>query len=642
MKIIFKDYTYEDKNSSDKRTYNYETDIVMRPYLEQFKYNKQNRAKLEKEGYHIPVLEYEQRYRYNNADRQREREALLRSKWDAAELHDNILQSASSSMNDNDFAALRFSYAFDSNADISNTGVYGKRYSDALSALGNANSWRKSDGTDNEGYATDIKLNFQREKRYLAGHILDGLKRDNQNTSDNFIKELSDNLGLSIAELEANGITHTHDEYGNGSISFSKNLDTPIKRAILKQLRHIDHEGYDAMINIVGVNSNGQEISKRSIGNAEGWLGKGIERFGQLVQTTNIFGTKNVSNKNYSKPYYDILDILDETENIKNKYFEENNYDERLMQGWRGSPIENLGSGKMYKDWAIDRLRHVNGDVAYTKWYATHDWEPGQAITDKDSYTNFDLEEADNIQRSKLYAEIFNADNDNLLISAGALNGKAGVWITKRQITKSDEPSKSNPQQTEYRPLHVFIEGVNIETGGAIEDQYDSNIRAANTANNLQKYRNASHKMSDGSILKFDAANSSYVLADNKGNVIRDFIPVTDARALLNMDYAGSDGVDYLYNKYATNDGHISNSQGLLNDVKKYAAQTVQELYPSIDLLKPDGTAYTIDELLSMRDISTNTVNAAYSNLFNTSELNKLNMFYRIYAQLDNVRTYFN
>jgi hypothetical protein len=651
--IVFDNYRYVDLYSKDNEYVNVmELAPEEREKYKQYTFNQDEYNKSIRNGRELEANKYASKFHFNDAAKDREYRAHLNQHRTNAEIYDAIYQNAQK-QGGKQYEAMRFiddyeqrPFVRNSNDEVVNG--FSREWLNGFSELGSANTYDQQKDGQGDKYASRLKLTFMKKHRGGKSWFFDGLVRDNQNTVDQFITDLSARTGYNTEELKGMGIAIEAQGDGSGTVSFNKDIDEMLARDIIYVMSHNDHQGFDNRTLITGYNSKGEELDNTTY-NVWG-MGKGIygtvKNFfqrpwffrSQRLSDGDIAGTIFGANQD-SMILANMKDIVDYAEGQRDKFFNVSSEKEQLMQSWVGAALPNTKEDGYIKTQVANNILGTSGISINQAMYATKDWEQNQN-TKKEDNDYLPLAELSNNQRTQMYSLLRNALRENLnnvVIRSMYIDGKEGVLFNFTPKTDTSDDDKNNIELYK-KPLEVFIEGIDV-MGQPIDDSLNTYINATKSVNIMNAY-NSTHTLNDGTILSPNGDGSFSLYTENNGNkeILSNWISGDDAKNLINIDYISDDAIHGLYEKFRTIDDYNANANQFEELVQITSINGVNEMYQHLPILKPDGeTPYTTEELVSMMN-DDGELQEQYRNQFDERTYNKILMFYRLYNQLSAVR----
>lgn len=640
--INFGNYKYVDPYNTTQGVFNYnELDDTQKEQFKQYKFDLNEYDRLMKEKRDLAAISYASKFQFLDTNRQREFRASLNQQRHQAEVYDAIYQKARRN-GGKQAEAMEFIDDFEHGTFNKDNG-FAKEWQNYFKALGSRNG-----NTDGDNYASRIKLDFHKEQRTLfginapEGSFLDVLVRDNKNTAENFIKELSNRTNLSEQELKNIGV-----EFNNGtSIEFNKDIDWKVARTIIELLGDQHYtKGFHNATFLTGINEKGEDVSKSklSVYNTGGlhdwqtrvWTFKGNRLSDGDIKDSGVNDLQLFRESARSSQYLANMEqLVSYSKSQRDKFFDDIADETHLYESYVGAPLGNRKEDGYLKERAANAILGTAGTPTHYDFYATVGWEP-KTDTRKKKNDNFDLELLDNNERSKVYSWLRNAlrdDIDNVIIRKMYVAGMEGVVF--------NYAGKSKDGVDYAKPFEVFIPGIDIG-GEPIDDALNTYINATKTVNLMHAY-GSDHTMDDGTILSPNEDGESFSLYSanengKKGELITNYIHSKDAKNLINIDYVTNESASALYEKYNTIDDYNANRNEFERMVQILAMNGANEMFENTPILKQDGEQYTPEELINMMD-ENGDILPEYRNLFNEDGYNKILAFYRLYNKIGSVR----
>lgn len=611
MKIIFKDYTYIDPNSTDKGVYDYRNKEDY-DKIKDYVFDENKYQTLMAQNRHVEAANYRAKYINNDARIAREERAQIKLYQQRARMHQAIYDKAiSEGKYDKD--ALEFSEHWRTTGNFNN--IQGNNRVDEFTKL-KRNFGSLIDGNGNVvKEATTLSYSFAPEKRVVFGtgeHPFwsgDWLLRDNVNTLENRLNE----LGVTKEQLERDGFVFDKDENGWDRVTFGKdsnfaslfmytdakhNYETHIKgRRKYAKIKSFDFEGN--VLRETG-NFNYNESFDKYTANA-------------ITPWHDDTG---------SNPYT-FMKIIDDAEKITNNYFTEQKNKTFEITSYDTAPIENQGENK-YKDWILDDI--FNGGTA-----VNYDIYTNVGIKDKKTNTLNTLELLqDQKERVNLIKLLAGTNPNDLVVKVKSVDGVEGIVITKK--AKVEDKADRNTKGSDYENL-VLSDEISVWIPGLMPDQMsaetlagDSHINAMREVNHMSMY-DYNYKTSRGETII--PATNGFVIDDgeNTRNISKD-----EAISIVTKDMIIEDAKVDLYNEFSNVDNNLFDRDSYESLAKHLAVRAANETYSNIPLINDDGSEMTVDQIFNMKGETD--VAEPYRSNMQVNKYYKLLDIYDIYTEL--------
>lgn len=648
MKIKFKDYTYIDPTSQDNGVYDY-TDPNVRDKIKDYVYDENYYQELMSKNRHVDAYNYRKHYHNNDPYKDREDRIKLAKYGQVARLHEAIYNKAvKSGKYDVDALQLAESWRnsgnFNDIEDNEQIDKLRKLKSLLGSDVGSDNSFfrntingvlQQNPITGAISYASDvipkhnlkdvdytlqgkeasrIKLSFEPAQRKIFKKVNstfwsgDWLLRDNPNTLDAALNRLN----VSKEVLEKSGVVFSRDSNGYDSIEFDKSNDFAtllmvnaiagdfgtFKKKKLFQYAPVYLTSYDSEGNIIKENSN-------------------------LVD----FGDDNRprGNDSDSRILTAMQNIIRDAENITNNYFSSQQNRTFDITSYDTAPIEDMGTGKEYKKYALDEIFGNGVTVNYDIYSNT-------GVIDDKTRTDTKLRLVEDQQmRTNLMQLMAGQDYNNLILKIKSVDGVEGAHIILRP--KVEAKSDKDTKGSNYEDL-LMSDMIEVWIPGFIPGQGSDNVLYGDT--HINSMREVNHMtMFD---YDYTTNNGETIIPDgNNGFILDDGTNQTqitkeDAIRRVTKDQIVNDSEDFLYNKFVNNNNELFDEDGFRNLAKQLAVRAANETYANIDILNKNGEPMSVDEIFSMK--GEDDVAEPYKSLMQWEEYRKIIDIYDIYRQL--------
>lgn len=577
MRIGFGNYTYFDPNADDKTTYKTANDAQKQKYG----FNQTYFNQLIGNRQYNDAADYAAQYHFNDPKTQREHEN------DIINLRRNgrILGAIYSRIDDPDKLSQVefFDKVFTSGGLEQLSGnAYADKFADYKKQLGSA---RNTTTGNIEKEATGLSVTFYPgTQKGIFG--IDWLKKDNENTIDNFYAF----SGLSENELKAKGVEIIKKD-GKTTLRFDKSNDLA-NQIIYNLPKTTEHN----LLGIQGYDEKGQDIdyeyedflifSGNKYDNG-GWAARAIQNLVNDSEKSKdaYFQKTDLAEKDYSSTIGPAID--DNITALKASYqageIDETTFNRqfKILGNYITAAVQSLGSGNY---------------EMYTNGY-------NEEITDET------LISADNEQRAHLVNLISKTNPKDMELLSMCSNGKIGtlVVINAGGLSTKEEGALSGTatpeEQYSTRRIEIFIPGL-------MEEQAQAKINGNTSSRSVQE----ANAMLDWNY-DYDCQDGTKLSPDGHGGFMKDGEHITREEALksINKDMIIQDAVANLKYNYLTWNGNlISDKDNSMLGAEQYeamarliAVRAGNELDPNIPLVKADGTPYSVDDIFNIKGLST-------------------------------------
>ena len=512
---------------------------------------------------------------------------------------------------------------------IDNNNKYKQHFTDIKRNLGNTSL----------GAATSLEVEFAPKKQYdnFFGFNVDVLARDNNINIDNFYKY----TGLSKEELTEAGIA-PREKDGRTVITFSK--DNDLSNRILYGLGALLANEEGKYFNLIGYDADGNRLDKEQdqiksalqtteslpalpkIGpdgesvlyDEHGKLNRGLTT---SFRDWTVVGKNNLKDwaakldpieytnmPNYRQTLEDLYSSIDVGTKVRQKLVNDLRDKKEELTAQYPTTIFGFVSDQVQQEFEMmnhQQLEREQFNVnarEYEKVYANQ--LAGLGESNYEFYSNWNdpkgnLKPLDSEEKREIMNHVLAAYKaDRVKLQVAESGGKLGAYISIIPLEKEKKTGYTQEQDKER--IHIFIPG--LWSSKAQERINNNTTYKARKEVQDMELLGYEYKTEDGNTISVKAYNTKgeEVSFKNKDSLNRQFFvtdkngvtrPVDKAEALTRIDKSliMESGVEEYVRRYANLYGKITNIDEIEPQLRKFATDAVNSLYPHlIELSKED------------------------------------------------------
>lgn len=650
LRIKYKNYTFVSNTAEDEGEYDYRNP-AHRAICEKYAYNKSQVNDMLNHGRYQDAVSYGRNYMFDDDEMNTSYHAQL-NKLDSDSRLDMQTNAYLKQNNPDLYYQKEVLNNIYNLKDYRNTNPIARQVIDALNDFGK--------GINDKGElvtATEHELEFAPKKQYnkffsaIFGEnkFTDALKKDNDNTAAAFTQR----LGIGDDELKRRGVKISYTSDGNKKYRF-------------------DHTNELAAYLIATAYDTGDRFLDD------------VHSFTTGVYSYDENGNLLKNSEEQQKTNYNVFDYFFDRDreigigskldkNITNKYkYTGNVYSGQLYPNSQDSVIpDNINQRSartLYKYLRKSKVDIENELFKEENQYISDDSRVSEAIIDNDKtkpktqiietlqgtfdwtnpaykiYWNSSVEDKktdsvtslhqakDDKEISNLVNLIAGAKPDELTVSIMMNNGKMGVLVTRQSNEVKDNillRGMDVEDRTTTRNTQIWIEGFVPEE---LQQYIQSNsyFNAIDYTNKLKQYKHYNHTFNDESRVEYDETTGMFKKYNPDDT--QEYVNTSYVENRINTENIISEAIPGLYNRYANQNGGITNIDTFKQEVKGIALYAANEMYP-VQITDNDANPNNIEAIMSMIG-SNGQIAPKYISQFNDAQLAKLNNIYYIYYNL--------
>lgn len=633
LRIKYKNYTFVSNTAEDEGEYDYRNP-AHRAICEKYAYNKNQVNDMLNHGRYQDAVSYGRNYMFDDDEMNTSYHAQL-NKLDSDSKLDMQTNAYLKQKNPDLYYQKEVLNNIYNLKDYRNTNPIARQVIDALNDFGK--------GVNDKGElvtATEHELEFAPKKQYneffsaIFGEnkFTDALRKDNDNTAAAFIQR----LGIGDDELRRRGVKISYTSDGNKKYRFdhTNELAAYLIATAYDTGEQFLNDEHSYTTGVYSYDENGKLLKSTrdlNVGDKRNYTYLDVSNGQLFTSSMDTWFDRNTDNNLTSN-------VNTKSARILAKYLRKSKVD--LENELSKEENQYISDDSRVSEAIIDNDKAKPKTQIVETLQGTFDWTNpaykiywNSSVEDKKTDSVTSLHQAkDDKEISNLANLIAGAKPNELTISLMMNNGKMGVLVTRQSTEVKDNillRGMNVEDRTSTRNTQIWIEGFVPEE---LQQYIQSNsyFNAIDYTNKLKQYKHYNHIFNDDSRVEYDETTGMFKKY-NPDNT-QEYVNTSYVENRINTENIISEAIPGLYNRYANQNGGITNIDTFKQEVKGIALYAANEMYP-VQITDNDANPNNIEAIMSMIG-SNGQIAPKYISQFNDAQLAKLNNIYYIYYNL--------